>query len=286
MKKHEWYSEFGEYTIEEYVKERILADADEMGRLNLIVSLVPKDTSTLLDVGCGVGIFLDLLYKKRKIKGMGIDISEDKVNLARKHNILVEKGNVGSLRFDDCSFDVVTALEVLEHLPYGTYKKALKEIARCAKKAIIISVPYNEKRQFIKCPYCGTIFNPNYHLRVFNENTLSSLFPGFKVKKMIKIGAVYRIPLFLEYMQRMLSISGKLSLKNVEFVCPACGFSKPPSKEKGGNSKPFLKKALRSIWKFIPKLKQARWIIAIYIKSELHAPTSLRVVNNYYSKNR
>jgi SAM-dependent methyltransferase len=265
MKKHEWYSEFGEYTIEEYVKERILADADEMGRLNLIVSLVPKDTSTLLDVGCGVGIFLDLLYKKRKIKGMGIDISEDKVNLARKHNILVEKGNVGSLRFDDCSFDVVTALEVLEHLPYGTYKKALKEIARCAKKAIIISVPYNEKRQFIKCPYCGTIFNPNYHLRVFNENMLTSLFPGFNIKKTIKIGTVYRMPIFLEYMQRLFSI--KLSLKAIEFVCPACGFSKPPSKKKE-NSKPFLEKALRFVWRFLPKCKQARWIIAIYQRSK------------------
>ena len=216
--------------------------------------------------------FLDLLYKKRKIKGIGIDISENKVNFAKKHNVLAEVGDAKSLRFDDDSFDVVTALEVLEHLPYGTYEKALKEIARCAKKAIIISVPYNERRQFIKCPYCGTIFNPSYHLRVFKEDTLSSLFPGFKIKKIIKIGTVYRIPIFLEHIQRMLSISEKLLPKAVEFVCPACGFSKPPSKKKG-NSKPFLEKALRFVWRFLPKCKQARWIIALYVK-----------VNSYGSK--
>jgi 2-polyprenyl-3-methyl-5-hydroxy-6-metoxy-1,4-benzoquinol methylase len=57
MKEQKWYSEFGEYTIEEYVKERFLMNADEMERLYRVISLVPEDTLKLLDVGCGVGLF-------------------------------------------------------------------------------------------------------------------------------------------------------------------------------------------------------------------------------------
>jgi SAM-dependent methyltransferase len=264
MKK--WYSEFGDYTIEEYI-ERFLANPDEIERLYCAVSLVPHDTTTLLDVGCGLGIFLDLLYKKRKIKGIGIDISEVKVNFCKKQGILAEVGDAGNLKFNDLSFDVVTALEVLEHLPYGTYERALKEIARCARKAIIISVPYNEKRRFVRCPYCYTIFNPSYHLRVFKEDTLLSLFPGFKLKKIIRIGSIQRIPILLDYIRRVPALSEKFSSKPVEFVCPVCGFSKPPSKKK---EKPqsFWIKLINVLLQFFPRCKQPRWIIALYERTK------------------
>lgn len=260
-----WFSEFGEYSIEEYVEERILGDVDEMERFYRVVYLVPDDTVTLLDVGCGVGVFLDLLYKHRNIKGVGIDISEAKVNFARKHyHIIAEKGDAGSLRFDDSSFDVVTALEVLEHLPYGTFEKAIKEMARVARKTIIISVPYNEKRQFIKCPYCGATFNPNYHLRVFKEEMLNSLFPGFRIVKIEKVGEVFRIPFLLEKLPKILNFFGDSIIKT-EFVCPVCGFKNPPSKNHGKNSQnAFLIKFLRFIWRLLPRPKQTRWIIVVY----------------------
>jgi len=46
------------------------------------------------------------------------------------------------LSFNDNAFDVVTALEVLEHIPNA--KLAFKEIIRVAKSQVIISVPSKE----------------------------------------------------------------------------------------------------------------------------------------------
>jgi len=37
-----WYSDFGEYAIDEYVKERILDNPAEMERLSQIIRLVPN----------------------------------------------------------------------------------------------------------------------------------------------------------------------------------------------------------------------------------------------------
>lgn len=92
VRLEDWYGEFGEYIIEEYVRERFLENKDEMERFYRVISLIPEDATSLLDVGCGTGIFLKLLRKYRGIDGVGIDISEVNVNFARAHGLLVERG--------------------------------------------------------------------------------------------------------------------------------------------------------------------------------------------------
>lgn len=266
MKNEEkWYSDFGEYTIDEYVTERILGNPAEMERFAQIIQHVPNDAVTLLDVGCGPGVFLHFLYKRKNIKGIGIEISDNKVTYAREQlHVAAEKGEAGNLRFESRSFDVVTALEVIEHLPYGIYERALQEMARVAKKAIIISVPNNENRKFMTCPYCGTKFNASYHMRSFHEDMLDNLFPGFKIEKIEKTGADKQLPVAL---QELIGLLRKGHTSN-EFACPACGFSKPSAKMNKANQVESSRNILRHLWKIVPKQTKARWLVAIYNRTE------------------
>ena len=50
-------------------------------------------------------------------------------------------GALQSLPFRDDSFDVVACFEVLEHLPFELFPEAMSELARVARRAIVISVP-------------------------------------------------------------------------------------------------------------------------------------------------
>jgi len=58
---------------------------------DILVDLVPKTNSSVLEIGCGPGnITKYLLSKNANLKIKGIDISENMVELARKNNPLAE----------------------------------------------------------------------------------------------------------------------------------------------------------------------------------------------------
>ena len=85
------------------------------------------------------------------------------------------------LPFEGRSYDVITACEVIEHLGYGVYERALAEMERVARNAIIITVPFGWKRDFVRCPYCGCSFHPSFHMRDFDARQLRAVFKGFEL---------------------------------------------------------------------------------------------------------
>jgi SAM-dependent methyltransferase len=68
----------------------------------------------ILDVGCGTGANLEML--KAFGEAEGVDVSDDALEFCRQKGLKVQKGLAEEMPFADQSFDIVTALDVVEHL--------------------------------------------------------------------------------------------------------------------------------------------------------------------------
>lgn len=68
----------------------------------------------ILDVGCGTGANLEMLAQFGEAGG--VDVSDDALEFCRQKGLKAQKGLAEALPFDDESYDIVTALDVIEHL--------------------------------------------------------------------------------------------------------------------------------------------------------------------------
>lgn len=91
---------------------------------------IPNSAIRILDVGCGTGANLEML--KQYGDSEGVDVSDDALEFCRKKGLKVHKGLAEELPFEDETFDLVTALDVVEHLDDDV--AGLKEMHRILKK--------------------------------------------------------------------------------------------------------------------------------------------------------
>ena len=116
-------------------------------QINEILSLDPE---SVLEVGIGNGLVSTYL-KKRRINVTTLDIDE------RLDPDCV--GSVLDLPFFCDSFEVVACFEVLEHLPYEDFSRALSELYRVSSSHVVLSLPDLSRvcRLYIYLPKVGEL---------------------------------------------------------------------------------------------------------------------------------
>lgn len=139
-----------------------------------------KETA-LLDVGASVGHFLNHA-RSRGYETAGIELSQDVVSFLRDQGHRAYCGTLESLRLEDGSFDVVTYLEVFEHLKHPV--RELSEIRRVLRKGgvLCLEVPNARfqlwKGRVEKCRLYQVLFDkpvfglmPHIHFNHFTTDT-------------------------------------------------------------------------------------------------------------------
>lgn len=165
-------------------KEREKQSPITRDRIKTVTEMIGGLRGKLLDVGFGHGFIEEFLGTESLFDLYGLDISHRAVErLKRAVNGSFQVGSVLKIPFTDKTFDVILALEILEHiLPHNNFR-AINELYRTLKVggSLIVSVPLNEGLEEM----LRKGINPSGHVRVYTPELIKAelKMAGFKIRQ-------------------------------------------------------------------------------------------------------
>jgi len=184
------------YDFNQYVdRERWISFSYQIGEI------IQAEPVSILEIGVGTGITQYVLRDTIGYNYESMDIDEE---LHPDHI-----GSILDMPFADKQYDVIGCFQVLEHLPFDNFEKALSELFRVANKAVILSLPNAGrvtqihippvmKKKLIKTPFVPLeqhVFNGEHYWEINKKGYESDKI----VKKIKDIGNAFNFSLEKEY---------------------------------------------------------------------------------------
>ncbi len=133
-----------------------------------------KKKGSLLEIGCGRGLFLEIA-KKKKWCVFGIDLSREAVKICNKNQLNVKYGTLGTVKLKSKKFDVIAAFQLIEHVDDPT--KLLQKISEKQNKGGVLMIT-TPNRKGILASLSGKYWYDYYnkeHLYFFTQRVLEEM---------------------------------------------------------------------------------------------------------------
>lgn len=142
-----------------------------------------QPTGKLMDLGCGLGYFLDGVVKDKTFDAVGVDVSQEAVDYVKAkfgHNV---KNESELDSFDEASFDIITQWHVLEHV--HLLNERMQQLKRLLKPTgtMFIAVPNSNSWDAKHYKEFWDGYDVPRHLYHFNQKSFNLLMQkhGFEV---------------------------------------------------------------------------------------------------------
>jgi len=228
----------------------------ERNRVSVTADAIPVDCESVLDVGAGNGM-LSLAVAKKGKSVTAVDFSEVALSKASVPTLCRSADNLAGV--EDRSYDLVLSTEMLEHLDEATYRGALREFNRVARRAILITVPNRElfREHLGMCGDCGTLFHIWGHQRRFTPADLRSLFPDFAPASISCFGQT--LPRYNRALLWVRTAMAKAWFIDDRSPCPKCHSFRPAQPKYSG-----LARLCDLVNSNLPKVRYEPWLMALY----------------------
>ena len=175
---------------EGYGRNDYLSDLTIQAYEQVLDSFEPyRKTNKLIDVGCGIGYFLEVA-KRRGWEVYGTEFTEEAVKICEAKGAKMELGVLNPENYEAESFDVVCSFEVIEHINNPREELAnFYKLLRSGGLVYCTTPNFNAVERYQLGANWNVLGYPE-HLSYYTPKTLRRVYKetGFKTKKVLATG--------------------------------------------------------------------------------------------------
>lgn len=179
---------------------------------NYLEYLPRKKNIRILDIGCGSGLFLEFLLSQGYKNALGIDLSQDNIEICKKKKLNVVKEDAFVFLKKNQKFDLIVMNDIIEHIPKNEIADLLKLIKSCLNSdgSLIVKTLNMSNPISLDTLYCDFTHEVGFTEKSMEQVMLLGGFENIVVKNLIIYPNIWFLDFLFPIIYKFLFLKFKL----------------------------------------------------------------------------